>query len=168
MSKICFVADGTEETGTKIIETLKSLGGVNEDFLEGIGKGDFYFVNCYGVITASTLIPTDYTLEDVFISLKDANTYPRVMIVSNTPIDISKSDSREYRVVFGFNERLRYPWLAYNCESLEEMKEKSGELTNFNWSYAVELPSVEDKKIETLAKIEKLKAEIKELEDSIH
>lgn len=60
---IAYKADGTEETGKKIIDALMSLGGSNPCMYVAISKIHFFYLNHDGEITSSKKLPFCYELK---------------------------------------------------------------------------------------------------------
>lgn len=72
-TKIAFKSDGTVETGTKIINALKGLGGNDIYLLDGMEKGAYYCITPNGNIDYYSIIPDGYHLSI------DEPTFPRQM-----------------------------------------------------------------------------------------
>lgn len=76
-AKIAFKSDGTVETGTKIINALKGLGGNDIYLLDGMAKGAYYCITPNGNIDYYSIIPDGYHL-----NIDEPNqepTFPRKM-----------------------------------------------------------------------------------------
>jgi len=76
-NKVCFKSDGTKETGSKIINELERLGGVNSLRFDGDSQVHlFYWINYEGRITCDSFIPAGCTLtelpSEVKLSVGDA------------------------------------------------------------------------------------------------
>ena len=69
---IAYKADGTEETGKKIIDALMALGGNNEFGHEGIAPEYYFFIANDGIIDLDKKIPFCYELK----SLNQIVSYP--------------------------------------------------------------------------------------------
>jgi hypothetical protein len=65
-NKTCFKSDGTKETGSKIINELERLGGVNSLRFNGDSQVlRFYWITYEGRITCDSFIPEGYTLTEL-------------------------------------------------------------------------------------------------------
>ena len=69
---IAYKADGTEETGKKIIDALMELGGKNTSQYVAISEERFFFIDNDGVIDMSKKLPFCYELK----SLNQRVSYP--------------------------------------------------------------------------------------------
>lgn len=76
-AKIAFKSDGTAETGTKIINALKGLGGNNPENFDGCARDAYYFITWDNKINWQYEIPNGYDL-----NIDEPNqepTFPRQM-----------------------------------------------------------------------------------------
>lgn len=76
-AKIAFKSDGTAETGIKIINALKGLGGENVDKFDGCARDAYYFITWDNKINWQYEIPNGYDL-----NIDEPNqepTFPRQM-----------------------------------------------------------------------------------------
>lgn len=62
---IAYKADGTEETGKKIIDALMALGGSNPCMYVAISKIHFFYIDHDGEITSSKKLPFCYELKSL-------------------------------------------------------------------------------------------------------
>ena len=62
---IAYKADGTEETGKKIIDALMGLGGSNPYMYVATIKGSYFYLGYVGQITYAGNIPFCYELKSV-------------------------------------------------------------------------------------------------------
>ena len=79
-NRVCFKADGTDETGVKIINELIRLGGKNPSDYYGISNGRYYYINDKGNVGLEYNIPQGYEL----VSLnKEINMKNRILTPQN-------------------------------------------------------------------------------------
>lgn len=75
-NKVCFKSDGTDTTGTKIINELIRLGGENIGKFDGNSDGRYYYINDEGNVDLEYNIPAGCTLtelpSEVKLSVGDA------------------------------------------------------------------------------------------------
>ena len=62
---IAYKADGTEETGKKIIDALMALGGSNPCMYVAMSKTHFFYLDNNGEIISSKKIPFCYELKSL-------------------------------------------------------------------------------------------------------
>jgi len=72
-NRVCFKADGTDETGVKIINELIRLGGKNPSDYYGTSKGRYYYINDKGNVDIEYDIPQDYELVNLTKEIKMKN-----------------------------------------------------------------------------------------------
>lgn len=145
-AKIAFKSDGTVETGTKIINALKGLGGNDIYLLDGMAKGAYYFITPNGNIDYYSIIPDGYHL-----NIDEPNpepTFPRQMWCW----DGIEDEGREEEVLGIFpNRKSQYKVIG----------------TNTHWKNAIELPTQNPDSNEIINKmqetIDDLLIQIKEL-----
>jgi hypothetical protein len=64
-NRVCFKADGTDETGVKIINELIRLGGKNPSDYYGTSNNRYYYINDKGNVDLEYAIPEGYTLTEL-------------------------------------------------------------------------------------------------------
>jgi hypothetical protein len=82
-NKVCFKADGTDETGIKIINELIRLGGKNPSDYYGISSGRYYYINDKGNVDLEYDIPKGYTLTELTKEIKEINMKNRILTPQN-------------------------------------------------------------------------------------
>lgn len=117
-TKIAFKSDGTAETGAKIINTLKGLGGNNPENFDGCARDAYYFITWDNKINWQYEIPNGY---DLNIDEPEP-TFPRQMWCW----DSTEVDGQEDEVLAIFPNRIsQYKVIG----------------TNTSWKNAIELPT---------------------------
>lgn len=133
-AKIAFKSDGTAETGTKIINTLKGLGGNNPENFDGCARDAYYFITWDNKINWQYEIPNGY---DLNIDEPEP-TFPRLMWCW----DGIEDEGREEEVLAIFpNRKSQYKVIG----------------TNTHWKNAKELPTQKPDSDSTIAIIDEIK-----------
>lgn len=63
--KVCYRGDGWLDTGAKIIDKLKSIGGINRHGYSANGLMMYYFIDNENIIDYRNFIPAGYTLKEI-------------------------------------------------------------------------------------------------------
>ena len=79
-NRVCFKADGTDETGVKIINELIRLGGKNQSDYYGTSNGRYYYINDKGNVDIEYDIPQYYELVNL---TKEINMKNRILTPQN-------------------------------------------------------------------------------------
>ena len=72
-NKVCFKSDGTDNTGTKIINELIRLGGKNVGEWDGNSNNRYYYINDKGNVDLEYAIPQGYKLVSLNKEIKMKN-----------------------------------------------------------------------------------------------
>ena len=94
-----------------------------------------------------------YEIGGEIIELPEENVYPKVMMVSDSPI--TKGNEGHKRVVFTEKMGKYLAWT--NVETIEESEK---EVETCTWEYAVDVPKENPQKTEMLKRVEELKSNI--------
>ena len=144
--------------GAKIVEFFEKHGAKNSKNYWGDAVG-----LCYGVFNGYlTFTRQSEVIErgGEIIELPEENVYPKVMLVSDSPI--TKGNKGKKRVVF--MEKLG-TYLAWaNAETIEESEK---EVESCTWEYAIDVPKENPQKTEMLKRVEELKSNITKMQKQV-
>ncbi len=144
--------------GAKIVEFFEKKGVENPKNYCGDAVG-----LCYGVIDGCLTHNTQsnvYEMGGEIIKLPEGNGYPKVMLVSDSPI--TKGINGKKRVVFMEKLGTYLGWA--NAETIEESEK---EVESYTWKYAVDVPKENPKKTEMLKRVEELKSNITKMQKQV-
>ena len=144
--------------GAKIVEFFVKHGAKNHENLKG-NTIDYY----YGVINGNlTFKSLNRVIErgGEIIKLPEGNGYPKVMLVSDSPI--TKGINGKKRVVFMEKLGTYLGWA--NAETIEESEK---EVESYTWKYAVDVPKENPQKTEMLKRVEELKSNIAKMQKQV-
>ena len=146
------------EHGAKIVEFFEKHGAKNSKNYWGDAVG-----LCYGVFNGYlTFTRQSEVIErgGEIIELPEENVYPKVMLVSDSPI--TKGINGKKRVVFMEKLGTYLGWA--NAETIEESEK---EVESYTWKYAVDVPKENPKKTEMLKRVEELKSNITKMQKQV-
>lgn len=146
-----------KEHGAKVIEFYKK-NGYDTKWFYGSNTGYHYGVynNNFSWYTNSDM--ERFPLK--VIELPEEKEYPKVMMVSNSPIN--RQNPGYKRVVF-MEKQGKY--LAWQYAETIEAAEK--EICIASWSYAVDVPKENPQKTEMLKRVEELKSNITKMQKQV-
>ena len=146
------------EHGAKIVEFFEKHGVKNPKNYWGDAVG-----LCYGVIDGRLTFLTQsgvYEIGGEIIELPEENGYPKVMMVSDYPI--TKGNKGNQRVVFMEKNGYYLAWA--NAKTIEDAEKEMEVMT---WTYAVDVPKENPKKVEMLKRVEELKSNIAKMQKQV-
>ena len=144
--------------GAKIVEFFEKKGIKNHRNLCGDAVG-----LCYGVVNGRLTFQGKsevYEIGGEIIELPEENVYPKVMMVSDSPI--TKGNKGGQRVVFMEKQGKYLAWT--NAETIEESEK---EVQTSTWEYAVDVPKENPQKTEMLKRVEELKSNITKMQKQV-
>ena len=146
-----------KEHGAKVIEFYKK-NGYDTKWFYGSNTGYHYGVynNNFSWYTDSDM--KRFPLK--VIELPEEKEYPKVMMVSNSPI--TKGINGTKRVVFMEKLGTYLGWA--NAETIEESEK---EVESYTWKYAVDVPKENPQKTEMLKRVEELKSNITKMQKQV-
>ena len=146
-----------KEHGAKVIEFYQKNGYYTESYY-GTNVGYHYGIynNRFSWYTNSEM--RRFPLK--VIELPEEKEYPKVMLVSNSPIN---SQNVGYKRVVFMEKQGKY--LAWQYAETIEAAEK--ETSSVPWEYAVDVPKENPKKVEMLKKVEELKSNIAKMQKQV-
>ena len=146
-----------KEHGAKVIEFYKK-NGYDTKWFYGSNTGYHYGVynNNFSWYTDSDM--KRFPLK--VIELPEEKEYPKVMMVSNSPI--TKGINGTKRVVFMEKLGTYLGWA--NAETIEESEK---EVESYTWKYAVDIPKENPQKTEMLKRVEELKSNITKMQKQV-
>jgi len=153
-----FIKSLSVEHGAKIVEFFEKHGAKNPKNYCGDAVG-----LCYGVINGYLTFTRQSEIIErggEIIKLPEEKEYPKVMMVSNSPINEHNPGYK--RVVF--MEKLDN-YLAWQYAETIEAAEK--EICIASWSYAVDVPKENPQKTEMLKRVEELKSNIAKMQKQV-
>ena len=145
------------EHGKKVIEFYKK-NGYDTKWFYGSNTGYHYGVynNNFSWYTNSDMVRFPLKV----IELPEEKEYPKVMMVSNSPI--TKGINGTKRVVFMEKLGTYLGWA--NAETIEESEK---EVESYTWKYAVDVPKENPQKTEMLKRVEELKSNIAKMQKQV-
>lgn len=146
-----------KEHGAKVIEFYKK-NGYDTKWFYGSNTGYYYGViqNNFSWYTNSDIIKYNTKV----IELPEENGYPKVMMVSDSPI--TKGNKGKQRVVFMEKMGKYLAW--FNVETIEDAEK---EMMTTTWNYAVDVPKENPQKTEMLKRVEELKSNITKMQKQV-
>ena len=144
--------------GAKIVEFFEKHGAKNSKNYWGDAVG-----LCYGVFNGYlTFTRQSEVIErgGEIIELPEENVYPKVMLVSDSPI--TKGINGKKRVVFMEKLGTYLGWA--NAETIEESEI---EVESSTWKQAVDVPKENPQKTEMLKRVEELKSNIAKMQKQV-
>ena len=145
------------EHGEKVIAFYKK-NGYNTSVFHGHNIG-FH----YGVLNNNFSWYTNTDMERLplkVIELPEEKEYPKVMMVSNSPITIGNKGKQ--RVVFMEKNGCYLAW-----KYAETLEDAENEMEINTWEYAVNVPKENPKKTEMLKRVEELKSNIEKMQKQV-
>ena len=145
------------EHGAKVIKFYKK-NGYDTKYFYGSNIGCYY-----GVLNNNFSWYTDSDMGRFYfkiIELLEEEEYPKVMMVSNSPI--TKGNNGKKRVVFMEKLGTYLAW-AY-ATTLEDAEE---EMAITSWKFAVDVPKENPQKTEMLKRVEELKSNITKMQKQV-